>query len=519
MIGPILNWQRGRMRRCGHRLPWLLAAALGGCTGPAAVDRAAAPIEVSRPASVTVPSAVRGAPSTAASAAATSGAQPAAATPAAPFASAPTSPSAPAPARAQAPASAPLPASAPTPTPAPAPAPTPTPASTTDPATATAQPRRLPADAAAEPAANPFPAQATPPAPAAPPGATPAPRAAPSPSAAPPSSSSTAEIPPDALPGWREDSLDALHDALSRQCALRRPPEPWPALCAELPPPTALKAWIASRFIAEPLSQGGSGTGLLTGYYEPVLTGSRQRERTVQVPLYRRPADLAVAADGLRQRRLDGELRPYPTRQQIETEGLLAGQELVWLDDPIEAFFVQVQGSGRVRLRDGSTLRVGYADHNGQPYYAIGRELIARGELSAEAVDADAIKAWLRANPAQAEAVMHSNPRYIFFRELPPSADGPPGSLGVPLTPLRSVATDPAHVPPGALLFLDSTHPDDGRPMRRLVVSQDRGAAITGAVRADLYWGTGDEAGRLAGRTRQPARIWLLKPAVPQQAR
>lgn len=329
--------------------------------------------------------------------------------------------------------------------------------------------------------------------------------------------SAPTSLPPGTLPGWLDDPLDHLHAALARQCTLRRPPDPWPALCTELPPPARLKAWVAARFIAAPLARGSSEVGLLTGYYEPVLSGSRQREHAGQVPLYRRPADLAAAGDGVRQRLVNGEPHPYPTRQQIETEKLLAGQELVWLDDAIEAFFIQVQGSGRVRLRDGSLLRVGYADHNGQPYYAIGRELIARGELAADAVDADAIKAWLRANPAQAEAVMHSNPRYIFFRELPPSPDGPPGSLGVPLTPLRSVATDPVHVPPGSLLYIDSTHPDDGRPLRRLVVSQDRGAAITGAVRADLYWGTGDEAGRLAGRTRQPARMWLLRPIEAAQ--
>lgn len=214
-----------------------------------------------------------------------------------------------------------------------------------------------------------------------------------------------------------------------------------------------------------------------------------------------------VLADGS-----PGDLRPYPTREEIETGRLLAGQELAWLDDPVEAFFLHVQGSGRVRLRDGGELRVGFADHNGQPYRSIGRELIERGALAGGQVDAEAIKRWLRANPAEAAVVMRTNRRYVFFRELPAGEGGPPGALAVPLTPMRSVATDPAHVPAGALLFVDSTHPEDGSPLRRLLVSQDRGAAIVGAARADLYWGSGDEAGRLAGRTKQRARFWLLRP-------
>ncbi|RPH65786.1 MAG: transglycosylase [Burkholderiales bacterium] len=330
--------------------------------------------------------------------------------------------------------------------------------------------------------------------------------------------------PVDRLPGWRDDTAAGLHEALLRQCALARPPEPWPALCAELPSPDALKGWIATRFTAWPLAREDGGPGLLTGYYEPVLTGSRMREHAGQAPLYRSPTDLVRGPDGTRLKaranvddsrargQSAGALPPYPTRAEIEEGRLLAGQELVWLDDPIEAFFLHVQGSGRVRLRDGSEMRVGFADHNGQPYHPIGRELVARSALAAEAVDADAIRSWLRANPAEADAVMRSNRRYVFFREIPDTGGGPPGSLGVPLTPMRSVATDPRHVPPGALLFVDSTHPGDGSALRRLVVSQDRGAAIVGPVRADLFWGSGNGAGQLAGRTKQPARIWLLRP-------
>lgn len=327
-------------------------------------------------------------------------------------------------------------------------------------------------------------------------------------------------IPVTALPGWSDDDdANTLHEALSRQCASPRVPSPWPALCTQLPPPSALARWIAERFDAWALSAvDGRRQGLLTGYYEPIVRGTRERVDARQVPLYARPSDLVASADGTRMQSRDGRIvGPYPARAQIESEGLPKADVLLWIDDPVEAFFLHVQGSGRVRLPDGEVVRVGFADHNGHAYRAIGRELIERGALAPEAVDAEAIKTWLRANPAHAREVMHGNRRFVFFRRLPAHdastrLAGPPGALGVPLTPLRSVATDPAHVPPASLLFVDSTHPADGTPLRRTVVSQDRGAAIVGAVRADLFWGSGDEAGRLAGRTKQPARIWLLWP-------
>lgn len=336
-------------------------------------------------------------------------------------------------------------------------------------------------------------------------------------------------LPVDALPGWHRDGLDGLADALARQCALRAPPAPWPALCADLPAASAssgsanssgssgsaasLRNWIQARFVAWPLAGAdGNDVGLITGYHEPLLTGSLQRERPGQVPLYRRPPDIE-SAGAARYRLVDGRRTPYPARSEIEKSGMLAGRELVWLDDPVEAFFLQIQGSGRVQLRDGSMLRVGFADHNGHQYRAIGAELIARGALARGEVDAPAIKAWLRANPDQARAVMHSNPRYIFFRELPTPADaGPPGSLAVPLTPMRSVATDPGFVPAGALLYLETRYPDDGRPLARAVLSQDRGAAIVGGVRADIFFGAGSEAERLAGLMKEPGRLWLLWP-------
>ena len=307
---------------------------------------------------------------------------------------------------------------------------------------------------------------------------------------------------PAALPGWSSDDLAGLAGAIEAQCSLARPPAPWPRLCPEFRAHRAnLRAWLEQRFRAQELAAGdGTSQGLITGYHEPEVPGSRARLAGSQVPLYRKPSQAV--------------LRDRPTRAQIEGSALLAGEELVWLDDPVEAFFLQVQGSGRVRLREGGTMRVGYAADNGQPYRAIGQVLIARGALAPADVDAGTIKAWLRANPREARSVMHANPRYVFFRELPPAGatTGPPGSLGVPLTPMRSVAVDPGRVPAGALLYLDTTDPLAASPLRRVVVAQDTGAAIVGPVRADLFWGSGAHAELAAGRMKQRGRLWRLVP-------
>jgi membrane-bound lytic murein transglycosylase A len=311
---------------------------------------------------------------------------------------------------------------------------------------------------------------------------------------------------PAGLEGWHADGLVDLRGALEGQCALRRPPGDWAALCRELwtvpiGDAVGLRNWIAQRFAARPLlSASGQTTGLITGYHEPELQGSRVRSLRHPVPLHRVPE------------RNRGSARA--TRESIERGNLLQGDELVWLDDPVEAFFLHVQGAGRIRLTDGSVMRVGYAGDNGQAYRAVGSVLVARGAMRAHEVDAPAIKAWLRANPEAANRVMQSNPRYIYFRELTslPTTAGPPGSLGVPLTPMRSIAVDPRRVPSGSLLWLETTDPIDGSPIRRLVVAQDTGAAIVGDVRADLFWGTGLRAAQGAGLMKQAGRLWLLEP-------
>jgi membrane-bound lytic murein transglycosylase A len=274
----------------------------------------------------------------------------------------------------------------------------------------------------------------------------------------------------------------------------------------------------------------GSVQGLATGYYEPLLRGSRRKDGAYRFPLYAAPddlliVDLAEINPELRHLRLRGRLDgrrvvPYYPRAEIE-RGLpgLAGRELLWVDDPVDLFFLQIQGSGRVRLATGELVRVGYADQNGQPYKSIGRYLVEQGELKLEQASMQGIKAWGAANPAKLEALLNQNPSYVFFRELPAtdggqssSASGPVGALGVALTPERSIAVDPRHIPLGAPVFLATTWPNSTLPLARLVLAQDTGGAIRGAVRADYFWGFGEAAGAQAGRMRQNARMWVLLP-------
>jgi membrane-bound lytic murein transglycosylase A len=273
--------------------------------------------------------------------------------------------------------------------------------------------------------------------------------------------------------------------------------------------------------------------GLFTGYYEASLRGSRRRHGRYDVPLYLRPPEL-VAVDlgrfreALRGQRIagrvhGGELVPFAGRAEIDA-GVLAGRglELLWADDPVDVFFLEIQGSGRVELDTGEVLRVGYAAQNGHPYFAIGRALVERGALTSEEVSMQAIRRWLGENPAEAREVMQLNASYVFFHEL--SQSGPVGAQGVVLTPGRSLAVDPLFVPMGVPLWLDATAPEawvagGERALRRLVVAQDTGGAIRGPVRGDVFWGHGEEAAEVAGRMRHSGRYWMLLPrGVPLPA-
>jgi membrane-bound lytic murein transglycosylase A len=211
--------------------------------------------------------------------------------------------------------------------------------------------------------------------------------------------------------------------------------------------------------------------------------------------------------------RLNGRrLQPYYSRGEIDQRnGGFAAPVIAWVADPVELFFLQIQGSGQIRLDAGERIRVGYAEQNGHPYRSLGRHLVERGEMPLEHASMQGIKAWAAANPERLQQALSHNASYVFFRELP-AADGPIGAQGVALEAGYSIAVDPRHVPLGAPVFLATTYPLSEAPLERLVMAQDTGGAIRGAVRADFFWGSGAEAGELAGRMRQTGRLWILWP-------
>lgn len=270
------------------------------------------------------------------------------------------------------------------------------------------------------------------------------------------------------------------------------------------------------------VANNAKADGLFTGYYEIEVDGDLAPDDTYNVPIYRKPPDQvavdlgefdpALAGRSLVGRVENGRLRPYHARRAIQ-QGALDGRglELVWLDDPLDAFMLQVQGSGRVHLRDGRVTRIGYAGNNGYPYRSIGRELIRRGELDADEASWQGIRRWMEKNPGKAEDLLAVNQRYIFFEEI--VGDGPIGAEGVALIAGRSLAVDPRYIPLGLPLWLDTLRPGaDNQPLRRLVVAQDAGAAIKGPVRGDFFWGTGDAALEQAGRMKHQGRYYLLLP-------
>ena len=334
-----------------------------------------------------------------------------------------------------------------------------------------------------------------------------------------------------ALTGWKNGEQAAAWPALLASCQALRFREAWRAVCAkatELRSPTDDEArrFLEEQFLAWRLANpDGALDGLVTGYYEPVLRGSRTKLAPFVHPLYGPPDDLLTIDLGatnpeLRGMRLRGRVEgkrvvPYYSRAEIARGAApVAGKELLWVDDPIEAFFLQVQGSGRVQLASGEMLRVGYADQNGHPFQSIGRFLVDRGEIKIGEASMQSIKSWAAANPQRVEDLLDQNPSFVFFRELPLAdpASGPVGAFGVPLLAGRSIAVDPRYVPLGAPVFLSTTFPASTTPMTRLVLAQDAGGAIRNPVRADFFWGSGAEAGAQAGRMRQPGRMWVLLP-------
>lgn len=330
-----------------------------------------------------------------------------------------------------------------------------------------------------------------------------------------------------AIPGWASAELAPGVRAFLAGCARIPPGTPLGRACAAAGESAPADEAAARRFVEENFSAwavlppDGAADGLVTGYYEPVLPGSRERDARFRFPVYGPPpdlvtVDLAAVHPELRDLRLRGRLEgtrlvPYWTRGEIETRDIRA-PVLAWVEDPVELLFLQIQGSGQIALNSGERLRLGYADQNGHPYRSIGRFLVERGELKLERASMQGIKAWAAANPAKLREALDANPSYVFFRILPASAEGPPGTLGAPLTAGYSLAVDPRVVPLGAPVYLATTWPLSTRPLERLMAAQDTGGAIRGAARADFFWGTGPEAGRLAGQMRQRGRQWILWP-------
>jgi len=345
-----------------------------------------------------------------------------------------------------------------------------------------------------------------------------------------PAEASTLQTPFSAIPGWSSAALAPGLRAFSAGCAriaqgaLRRACD----AARALPPDdeTAARRFVEATFDAWSLaSADGAAEGTVTGYYEPVLAGSRTRSERFRTPVYGVPADLITVdlesvnpeLKGLRLRgRIEGNrLVPYWTRAEIEQRNGSGASILAWVEDPVELFFLQIQGSGQIALETGDRLRLAYGDQNGHPYRSIGRFLVERREMTLDQASMQGIKTWAAANPRKLREALDANPSYVFFRDAPFAGgadEGPVGTLGAPLTAGYSIAVDPRYVPLGAPVFLATTWPLSTQPMERLVAAQDTGGAIRGAVRADFFWGSGGEAGALAGRMRQPGRLWILWP-------
>lgn len=350
-----------------------------------------------------------------------------------------------------------------------------------------------------------------------------------------------------ALPGWNDDDLNRVWKGLVNNCkGLMRPvggslalparssPRVWQPVCAAVQQQgeqagltgTPLRTFLENQLQPWRLldEHGKPARNTVTGYYEPLVQASRQRQGPYQWPLYAPPADLLTIDLGsvypeLAGKRIRGKLDgkrvvPYDTRAQIAASPHRQPPVIVWVNDPVEAFFLQIQGSGRARLTDGTTIRLAYADHNGRPYASIGRWLADQGQLPLAQTSMQNIKQWAQQNPSRVQEMLNVNPAMVFFREenvVDPEL-GPKGAYGIPLIGERAVAIDTRYVPLGAPLYVATQYPATARPLRRLVFAQDTGAAIKGPARVDFYWGFGDDAGALAGRMKQPGEVWVLWP-------
>ena len=339
------------------------------------------------------------------------------------------------------------------------------------------------------------------------------------------------------LSGWARDDIGAVLPALKSSCGriLKKPAGAafgpieeagsygdWQAPCRALTQTQNPRAVIEQYFQPYEARAGAEAEGLFTGYYEATLRGARTKYGPYRYPLYARSDDLVMVQLGdfredLKGRRIagrvvGGSLKPYEDRTQIVNGQWPHNDKvLVWVDNPVDAFFVQIQGSGVVELAEGGVMRIGYAGQNGHAYYAIGRELIKREHLTKDNVSMQSIREWLETNPDEADEIMNTNKSYVFFKES--EKDGAIGGEGVVLTAERSLAIDRSKVPYGVPIYVDIDPPLDGEQgLQRLMVAQDTGGAIRGAVRGDVFWGYGERAEHMAGHMKSKGRIWLLLP-------
>jgi peptidoglycan lytic transglycosylase A len=331
------------------------------------------------------------------------------------------------------------------------------------------------------------------------------------------------------LPQWEGMDITPSWPAFLQSCSVLKIRPHWQDVCAaadKVPQNdnAAQRAFYQEWFTPyQVFNPDGSDQGTITGYYEPLLKGSRVRTSRFRYPLYGVPDDLLEIdlsdaypqLKGMRLRgRLDGKrVVPYYDRTAIDA-GIPAMKKhvLFWVDDAVALFFLQIQGSGRIELTDGSTVKVGYADQNGQPYVSVGRKLVESGAFTLDEASMQRIQEWAGKHPGKLTAMLEQNPSYVFFRELPDGIEAPVGALGVPLTSEYSLAVDTHTIPLGAPVYLSTTQPDSSTPLNRLMLAQDTGGAIRGAVRADFFWGYGENAAELAGRMKQPGRMWVFFP-------
>lgn len=333
--------------------------------------------------------------------------------------------------------------------------------------------------------------------------------------------------------GWRTDDPAAALDGFLQGCATLQKRSDWKSVCTDAatlaPGSETVRAFFETRFIPHQVrNPDGSDTGLVTGYYIPNINGSRTRSDRYRYPLYAVPDDLLIvdlrsvypdlSNYRLRGRVVGRRVVPYYSRAELDADpNLLAGKELFWIDDPVELFFMQIQGSGRVLLDDGSAVMVHFADQNGYPFRSIGKLLLDRGEMTKAQMSMQNIKAWAQQHPEETAALLNENASFVFFEPLPGNPASSPGAFGVPMIPERSIAVDTRTIPLGAPVFLATTRPSSTEPLQRLVIALDTGGAIKGAVRADFFWGQGDAAGALAGRMKQTGKMWVLLPRPEKQ--